>query len=86
MTENLFNVLGVLTAFITVMLIFSIAVTSLVQATQGLLRWRARNLQNSLAKILESALGEGHGRDTLEDAIAILNGSTARRVRGFGPV
>ena len=77
MTENLFNVLGVLTAFITVMLIFSIAVTSLVQATQGLLRWRARNLQNSLAKILGSALGEGHGRNTREDAIAILNEADA---------
>ena len=77
MTEYLFDVLGVLIAFITVMLIFSIVITSLVQATQGLLRWRARNLQIGLAKILKSVQEEGSKDNPRENAIAILNQSDA---------
>lgn len=53
MDGNLMDVLGILIAFITVMLVFSIVITSLVQASQALLRFRARTLRDSLAKILQ---------------------------------
>ncbi len=93
MTENLFDVLGVLMAFVTVMLIFSIAVTSLVQATQGLFRWRARNLQNALAKIIED---ESNDAEPWKTAIRLLNNADgsllasnfdadSRMARFFGP-
>ena len=85
MSENLFDVLGVLTAFITVMLIFSIAITSLVQATQGLFRWRARNLQNSLAKILKSVQNDDSDDDAWKNAIALLNKSDAALVNSKLP-
>ena len=75
MSEDFLDVLGVFTAFATVMLVFSIAITSLVQATQGLLRWRARNLQNGLAKIMKSVQDEGSQDDAWENAISLLNNS-----------
>ncbi|MDH3336784.1 MAG: hypothetical protein OER22_06920 [Gammaproteobacteria bacterium] len=75
MTENFFDVLGVLTAFITVMLIFSIAITSLVQATQGLFRWRGRNLQNGLAKILRSVRYSEKTDESSKNAISLINGA-----------
>ena len=54
MDSNLSNTLGVLIAFSTLMLLYSIVVTSLVQATQAVLRLRSRNLWRVLRNILES--------------------------------
>ncbi len=53
METYLSNSLGILIAFATLMLVFSLLVTSLVQATQSILRLRARNLWRGLTKILE---------------------------------
>ncbi len=80
MNSDLMNVLGVLIAFITVMLVFSIAITSLVQATQGLFRFRARNLQKSLANILDS---EKISDDPKKAAISILNRSDGALISGL---
>ena len=54
MNTDLSTTLGILIAFATLMLLYSIVVTSLVQATQAILRLRARNLWRGLTKILES--------------------------------
>jgi len=54
MNTDLSTTLGILIAFATLMLLYSIVVTSLVQATQAVLRLRARNLWRGLTKILES--------------------------------
>ena len=83
MNSDLMNVLGVLIAFITVMLVFSIAITSLVQATQGFMRFRARNLQNSLAKILKSVQQKGSTDDPKKNAISLLNRSDAALLSKF---
>jgi hypothetical protein len=46
------NVLGILIAFVTVILLLSMVVTGLVQATQAVLRLRSRNLQQGVAALL----------------------------------
>jgi hypothetical protein len=46
------TVLGVLIAFVTVILLLSMVVTGLVQATQAVLRLRSRNLQQGVATLL----------------------------------
>lgn len=53
METNLTNTLGILIAFATLMLLYSIVVTSLVQATQAIFRLRGRNLWRSLTVILK---------------------------------
>lgn len=52
MGSDLTNALGVLIAFATLMLLFSIIVTSLVQATQAVLRLRSRNLWRGLTRVI----------------------------------
>src|ERR1700751_2515186 len=46
------QVLGVLIAFVTVILLLSMVVTGMVQATQATLRLRSRNLQQGVASLL----------------------------------
>jgi hypothetical protein len=53
------HVLGVLVAFVTVLLLLSMIVTGLVQATQAVLRLRSRNLQQGVAALLEKYSGGG---------------------------
>ena len=77
MNGNLTDVLGILIAFITVMLVFSIVITSLVQATQAVLRFRARTLRDSLAKILKD-VQESDTKDAsvaADNALKLLNES-----------
>lgn len=54
METTLSNTLAILVAFATLMLLYSIVVTSLVQATQSVLRLRSRNLWRVISRILES--------------------------------
>jgi hypothetical protein len=53
------DVLGVLIAFVVIILLLSIIVTSLVQLTQASLRLRGRNLQSGLAALLRIASPTG---------------------------
>jgi hypothetical protein len=48
------DVLGVLIAFVSIILLLSIVVTGLVQATQAVFRVRARNLLTSVTRFLEA--------------------------------
>ena len=52
-SSMLFDVVGVVIAFSAVMLLLSVLVTTLAQATQAAVRLRARNLQSGLAALLE---------------------------------
>lgn len=52
MSPDISSVLGILIAFVTVILLLSIVVTSLVQALQAFFRLRARNLRRALKGIL----------------------------------
>jgi 3',5'-cyclic AMP phosphodiesterase CpdA len=51
------NVLGILIAFVTIILLLSMVVTGLVQATQAVLRLRSRNLQQGVAALLAKYSG-----------------------------
>lgn len=53
------DVLGVLIAFVVIILLLSIVVTSLVQLTQSALRLRGRNLESGLAALLRIASSGG---------------------------
>ncbi len=53
MDASLSNTIGIFIAFATLMLLYSIVVTSLVQATQAILRLRGRNLWRGLTRILK---------------------------------
>ena len=77
MDGNLMDVLGILIAFITVMLVFSIVITSLVQATQAVLRFRARTLRDSLAKILKDVQKDATkgASGAADNALKLLNES-----------
>ena len=48
------DVLGVLIAFISIILLLSIVVTALTQATQATFRVRGRNLLTSVTRLLEA--------------------------------
>ena len=48
------DVLGVLIAFVSIILLLSIVVTGLVQATQAVFRVRGRNLLTSVARFLKT--------------------------------
>ncbi len=54
----LLEILAIIVAFSAVMLLLSILVTSLAQATQAMLRLRARNLQAGLRALFEAVLNE----------------------------
>ena len=72
MSPDITSVLGILIAFVTVILLLSIVVTSLVQAVQAFIRLRARNLWLGLSKIL--TVEEGLDPTVASDkAIKILN-------------
>ncbi len=55
-SSTLFDVLAIVIAFSAVMLLLSVMVTALSQATQAALRLRARNLQSGLAGVVEQEL------------------------------
>ncbi|MHC4696542.1 MAG: hypothetical protein ACYTFA_07365 [Planctomycetota bacterium] len=74
------EVLGIVIAFITIVLLLSILVTSLVQMSQALLRLRARNLKTGLAALILKARERPTEKPTRrnkkaarEDAAKILN-------------
>lgn len=57
--EALLDLLSILIAFATVMLLLSLFVTSLVQSAQYLLRLRIRNLRHGVADLLDTVLTDG---------------------------
>ena len=75
----LMDVIGIVIAFATVMLLLSVVVTSLSQATQASLRLRGRNLKSGLSVILDPELkGRKESRQLAaevlnDDAIANIN-------------
>jgi hypothetical protein len=69
--QNLFDIIGVLIGFVTVMLLLSLVVTGLVQAIQAGIRLRARNLKKGLEALLETVIGESKANKNI--AAEILN-------------
>lgn len=69
--QNLFEVIGVLIGFITVMLLLSLVVTGLVQAIQAGIRLRARNLKKGIEALLEIVIGKSEANKKI--AADILN-------------
>jgi hypothetical protein len=51
--QGIFDIIGILIAFISIILLLSMLVTSLVQVFQSTLRLRARNLKKGLQSIIE---------------------------------
>jgi hypothetical protein len=68
------DVLGVLIAFVSIILLLSIVVTGLVQATQAVFRVRGRNLLTSVARFLKTT-GRVTGKrsEWRKQAAAVLN-------------
>lgn len=69
--QNLFDVIGVLIGFITVMLLLSLVVTGLVQSIQAGIRLRARNLKKGIVALLEIVIGKSEANKKI--AADILN-------------
>lgn len=63
---------SLLIGFITVMLLLSVLVTALVQATQATFRLRARNLKKGVLALFDNALG-GKPKDNKERVEKLLN-------------
>ena len=57
-SHSLFDILGVFIAFICIILLLSLVVTSMIQAIQAFLRLRARNLKKGLQSIIENLYGK----------------------------
>ena len=76
------NVLAVITAFITIILLLSIVVTGLAQATQAGLRLRGRNLLTGVARLLEAThrVTGASRREKREAAARVLNSTNLAAV------
>lgn len=70
--QNLLDTIGVLIGFISVMLLLSLLVTALVQATQSTIHLRARNLKKGIHALIDNILG-GETKMNKEKAANILN-------------
>lgn len=83
------TMIGVVLAFITVLLLLSLVVTGLVQATQSVLRLRARNLQYGVESFLKNVVDAGlcapgpklqipliYRREATKHAAQVLNDAT----------
>jgi len=76
------NVLAVITAFITIILLLSIVVTGLAQATQAALRLRGRNLLTGVTRVLEATqrVTNASRREKRETAARVLNSTNLAAV------
>ncbi len=75
------DVLGVLIAFVSVILLLSMVVTALVQATKSLLRLRGRNLLVGVASLLDSLGDRGSGDSPGESENQPANGAAGQNKR-----
>src|SRR5215813_14004691 len=85
------NLIGIVLAFVTVMLLLSLVVMGLVQLTQSLLRLRGRNLLVGVAALIESEqLSDGpdqpdrrrlYSKKHSRQAAEILNETMAAQLR-----
>lgn len=69
---TILELISLLIGFITVMLLLSVLVTALVQATQATFRLRARNLKKGILAQFDNALG-GKPKDNKERVEKLLN-------------
>ncbi|MEJ2653033.1 MAG: hypothetical protein P8173_14905 [Gammaproteobacteria bacterium] len=81
MNSLFFDILGALIGLVTVLLLLSMVVTALVQATQALLRLRGRNLLYGLAGILQEQ-ADLSSETAKEKAREILTANGAPMLRG----
>lgn len=81
MDSLFFDILGALIGFVTVLLLLSLIVTALVQATQALLRLRGRNLLFGLAGVLAEQ-ADLSPEAAKEKAREILTANGAPMLRG----
>ena len=81
MDSFFFDILGALVGLVTVLLLLSVVVTALVQATQALLRLRGRNLLFGLTGIIAEQTGLS-GPEAKEKAREILTANAAPVLRG----
>jgi len=82
MDSLFFDTLGALIGLVTVLLLLSMIVTALVQATQAMLRLRGRNLLFGLAGVLREQVNMSPERAKVE-ARTILNANGAPVLRSF---
>jgi len=55
--QSIFDILSIIIGFITIVLLLSLVVTALVQATQATIRLRARNLKKGINALLDNVFG-----------------------------
>ena len=70
---TILGMISLLIGFITVMLLLSVLVTALVQATQATFRLRARNLKKGLLALFNDALGGNDPKDLKKKVNKYLN-------------
>jgi hypothetical protein len=83
MNSTLFDILGALIGLVTVLLLLSLIVTALVQATQAMLRLRGRNLLFGLTSVLTQETGMPYP-EAKQNARDLLNANEAPLLRGRG--
>ena len=72
--QSLFDIIGILIGFVSILLLLSLVVTSLVQAFQSGLRLRARNLKHGLQSIITTVLDKPPA-EAGDLALHVLNAS-----------
>lgn len=72
MDSTFFDILGILIAFVTIILLLSMVVTGLVQVIQSLFRFRSRNLLRGLISVFQEVRGDNKS-DAKENARRLLN-------------
>ena len=70
--QSIFDILGILVGFISIILLLSLVVTALVQATQATIRLRARNLRAGLSTLIENLFEVSH-EDAKQYSYEVLN-------------
>ncbi len=71
--QGLFDIIGIAIGFIIIILLLSLVVTALVQATQAVIRLRARNLKRSIEALLDYVPKKYTNKEKKELAAKILN-------------
>ena len=72
LTQGLFDIIGIIIGFISIILLLSMVVTSLVQAFQAVVHLRARNLKRGIQSIIEN-IWNVNPQESNEFALKTLN-------------
>ena len=81
----LMDVIGIVIAFSVVMLLLSLMVTSLGQATQSFFRLRGRNVKYGLTRLLNNEIGMTLQESKTEAAKILNDVDAAQAVKAVNP-